>query len=178
MSITLSRSGERSLFKDGGKGAAAVAQRQYESCAAVQRQRKKRWCIESYSVFVLALALTKDVECRGSATKLERGCSSFIVFWETGLHSTRTDEDTTAETWLCWAGVMQWMRMHCAYWARWIASVVAERALDRSRDPTSTPRRRLDLCRGTGGVGAALVQSGGSTGKREVYIRSISYTHS
>ncbi|KAJ7796403.1 hypothetical protein B0H14DRAFT_3551100 [Mycena olivaceomarginata] len=59
---------------------------------------------ELSSVFVLALALTKDVEWRGSATKLERGCSSFIVFWETDLHSTRTDEGTAAETWLRWAG--------------------------------------------------------------------------
>ncbi|KAJ7847584.1 hypothetical protein B0H14DRAFT_2583477 [Mycena olivaceomarginata] len=92
-------------------------------------------CIEPYSVFVLALALTKDVEWRGSATKLERGCSSFIVFWETGLHSTQTDEGTAAETWLRWAGVMQQMRpsgqVHVMqYWAGWIASLVAERALD------------------------------------------------
>ncbi|KAJ7722921.1 hypothetical protein B0H14DRAFT_2642038 [Mycena olivaceomarginata] len=168
---------------------------------AFEKQHAERnLCIEPYSVFVLALALTKDVEWRGSATKLERGCSSFIVFWETGLHSTQTDEGTAAETWLRWAGVMQQMRpsgqVHVMqYWAGWIASLVAERALDlfHAAGPTSTPRAvvlgygvlrsqhaarlcgRLDLCRGTGGVEAAPVQSGGM---RQILEMSTYWTHS
>ncbi|KAJ7857313.1 hypothetical protein B0H14DRAFT_2578451 [Mycena olivaceomarginata] len=123
----------------------------------------------------------KDVEWRGSATKLERGCSSFIVFWETGLHSTQTDEGTAAETWLGWAGGFAAGAQSCngcecsaSKWTGACDTVLG--GMDRKLSSLMRVLRsqlaarlcgRLDLCRGTGGVEAAPVQSGGSAGKRE-----------